>query len=86
MHEIRFSPRGESELADLPKDIQQRIQKKLRWYASQKNPLAFAKPLADLPPATHRYRIGKYRVSFYIESNIIFVERVAIRGAAYKRR
>lgn len=86
MHAIRFSPRAENELTDLPKDIQQRVQKKLRWFAAQDNPVIFAKPLADLPPATHRYRVGKYRISFYIADKTISVERVEIRGGAYKRR
>lgn len=86
MHVIRFSPRGERELADFPRDVQQRFQKKLRWFASQEKPLTFAKPLADLPPATHRFQVGKYRISFYIADKTIFVERVEIRGGAYKRR
>ena len=86
MHAIHFSPRGESEFKDFPNDIQRRFQKKLHWFASQENPLAFAKPLADLPPATHRFQVGKYRISFYIARKTIFVERVEIRGGAYKRR
>jgi mRNA-degrading endonuclease RelE of RelBE toxin-antitoxin system len=85
VHEIRFSPRGESELTELPKNIQSRVQKKLRWFAVQENPIAFAKPLTNLPPATHRFQIGKYRVSFYIENQTVFVERVEIRGSAYRR-
>ena len=85
MHEIQFSPRGEKELIDLPKDIQSRVQKKLRWFAAQAHPIAFAKPLLNLPPATHRFQIGKYRVSFYIEHTAICVERVELRGQAYRR-
>ena len=84
MYDIRFTPRGEGELKSLPKDIQWRIQKKLRDNASIPNPLVRAKSLTDLPPATHRYRIGKYRVSFYIEPKTIFVERVELRGQAYR--
>jgi mRNA-degrading endonuclease RelE of RelBE toxin-antitoxin system len=44
--------------------------------------LDFAKPLTNLPPLTHRFRIGKYRVSFYIEDDTIFIERVELRGQA----
>jgi len=84
MHEIKFTPRGERELAALPKEIQRRIQKKLRENANLPNPLVRAKPLTNLPPSTRRYRIGKYRVSFYIESNTLFIERVEIRGQAYR--
>ncbi len=86
MHQIKFTPRGERELRNLPKDIQQRIRKKLLYYATIRDPLLKAKPLADLPPATHRFRIGKYRVSFYMESGIISVERVELRGQAYRKK
>jgi mRNA-degrading endonuclease RelE of RelBE toxin-antitoxin system len=44
-----------------------------------------AKPLIDLPPSTHRFRIGMYRVSFYLEGDTIFVERIEPRGQAYRR-
>jgi len=85
MYAIQFTPRGEREFKSFPKNIQQRIQKKLHDNANLPNPLVRAKPLVDLPPATHRFRIGKYRASFYIERNTIFVERVELKGRAYRR-
>jgi mRNA-degrading endonuclease RelE of RelBE toxin-antitoxin system len=85
MLDIQFTPRGEKELKTFPKDIQFRIQKKLRYYIKLKNPLSVAKAVVNLPPATNRFRIGKYRVSFYLESKTIFVERVELRGQAYRR-
>ena len=85
MHEIQFTPRGDRELRTLPKDIQSRIVKKLRENARLANPLVRASPLVDLPPATHRFRVGKYRISFYISSATLFVERVELRGQAYRR-
>ena len=85
MYAIQFTPRGEREFKSFPKNIQQRIQKKLHDNANLQNPLVRAKPLVDLPPATHRFRIGKYRASFYIERNTIFVERVELKGRAYRR-
>ena len=85
MHEIQFTPRGDRELRVLPKDIQRRIVKKLRENAALANPLVRATLVVNLPPATHRFRIGKYRVSFYIESGEIFVERVELRGQAYRK-
>lgn len=85
MFDVQFTPRGEKELKAFPKDIQRRIQKKLRFYIKLLNPLSVAKSIANLPPATHRYRIGKYRVSFYLENKTIFVERVELRGQAYRR-
>lgn len=85
MHQIVFTPRGEQEFAALPKNIQQRIHRKLRDNAALPNPFVRASSLINLPPATHRFRIGKYRVSFYIEGKTIFIERVELRGQAYRR-
>jgi mRNA-degrading endonuclease RelE of RelBE toxin-antitoxin system len=85
MRRIVFTPRGERELAALPRDVQRRIHRKLQWLAQQAQPLAFAKPLVNLPPSTHRFRIGLYRVSFSLEASTIFVERVESRGQAYRR-
>lgn len=84
MHSIALTPRGKRELDSFPKEIQRRIHKKLLENAALANPLVRSKPLVDLPPATHRFRIGKYRVSFYIEKQTIFVERVELRGQAYR--
>ena len=85
MHEIHFTPRGNRELRALPKEIQQRIVNKLRENATLTHPLVRAAPVVNLPPATHRFRVGKYRVSFYIESGEMFVERVELRGQAYRK-
>lgn len=85
MHRIAFTPRGERELGALPSNVQRRIHRKLQWLAAQEQPRAFAKPLVNLPPSTHRFRIGTYRVSFSLKGNTIFVERVELRGQAYRR-
>ena len=85
MHTIQFTPRGECDFKSLPKEIQKRIDKKLRDNAALNNPLIRAEPLINLPPTTHRFRIGKYRASFYIEGKTIFVERIEIRDRAYRR-
>lgn len=84
MYEIQFTPRGERELKKLSNDIRKRIIQKLSDNASLVNPLLRAKPLVNLPPSTHRFRIGKYRISFYIQLQVIFVERVELRGQAYR--
>jgi len=85
MSRIVFTPRGQRELTALPREAQWRISRKLQWLAAQEQPLRFAKPLVNLPPSTHRFRIGTYRVSFYLAGNTIFVERVESRGQAYRR-
>ena len=58
MYAIQFTPRGERDFIGLPHEIQKRIDKKLRDNAGLKNPLIRAEPLINLPPSTHRFRIG----------------------------
>lgn len=85
MYQIKFTPRGEHNFRKLPHFIQKFIKNKLLFYAAQDNPLNFAKPLINLPPSTHRFRIGKYRASFFTKEKIIFIEEISIRGKAYRR-
>lgn len=84
MYKILFTPRGERDLRKMNPHIRKIIMCKLLDYAGRENPLVFAKPLINLPPASHRFRIGKYRVSFFIKNTVIFVERLEIRGGAYR--
>jgi len=84
MYAIKFTPRGKREFQKFPKNIQQRIGDKLTFYASSETPSNFARVLVNLPPSTHRFRVGKYRISFFIKEKIIFVERVELRGQAYR--
>ena len=83
MFTILFSQRGEKDLRKLPVYVQQRILNKILDYAQTTNPFNFAKPLINLPPATHRFRVGKYRIFFFIKDQTIYVERVQLRGEAY---
>ncbi len=85
MYRIVLTPRGQRDLMALPKGVQQRVHRKLQWFTSQAQPLHFVKPLVNLPPATHRFRIGTYRVWFYLVEHTIFIERVELRGQAYRR-
>ena len=85
MFTIQFTPRAEKDLEKFPPYIQKHIRKKLESNAALENPFVRAEPLVNLPPSTHRFRIGDYRASFYIKNDTIFVERIEIRGGAYKR-
>jgi len=85
MFVIKFTPSGERDFKKLSSIHQARISNKLISNASLANPLARAKPLINLPPATHRFRIGKYRASFYIAGHTIYVERIELRGQAYRK-
>lgn len=50
------------DLLRLQGETARRIVKKMRWFASQKNPLAFAKPLRDARFGSYRFRVGDYRI------------------------
>jgi len=83
---LAFTPQGQRDLSKLPRNIQLRIKQKLLFYISRPNPLTEAKRLVDLLPHTHRFQIGKYRASFFIQENTIMIDRVELRGHAYRRR
>lgn len=85
MDPIKLTHRGAKDFEKLPPKMKKRIGEKLLYYASLRNPLVAARPLINLPPATHRYRVGKYRISFFVRKKVIFVERVELRGRAYRR-
>lgn len=83
---IEFTPYGEREFNKLPFDVQRRIVEKIKMYISSGMPISFAKPLVNLPPATHRFRIGKYRACFYIQDSSIIIDGIDTRDSAYRRR
>jgi len=51
MLKVQFTPSGEKDLKLLPRDIRERVVRKITFFSSQENPLTFAKPLVNLPPA-----------------------------------
>jgi mRNA-degrading endonuclease RelE of RelBE toxin-antitoxin system len=83
---IEFTSCGEREFKKLPIQLQRRIVEKIDLYIRSGNPLSFAKPLVNLPPATHRFRVGKYRICFYLQGLSIVVDGVDSRENAYRRR
>lgn len=83
MLNVKFTPKGAQDLEQLPKEFQTRIIKKLQFFSSQQNPLSFAVPLVNLPPTTHRFRVGDYRIAFYIDQNTIYVDRIDHRSKVY---
>ena len=83
MFNVEFTPSGAKDLKKLSKELQQRVLKKIQFFATQENPLAFSKPLVNLPPITHRFRVGDYRVAFYIENKTIYIDRIRHRSEVY---
>ena len=82
---LRLTPQAGKDFSRLPPEIQKRLDKKLKENAALDNPLARAEALVNLPPSTHRFRVGKYRVSFYIDGKTLFIERIGLRDKAYER-
>ncbi len=68
----------------LDRAVQKRIDEKLCFYISQKNPLQFAVPLKDTRFGNWRFRIGDYRVLFDVEGNKIIVLKLGHRKDIYK--
>jgi len=84
MYNSTFTSRAERDLRRLPKDIQKRIIRKLESYALHENPLSLSKPLVNLPPATHRFRVGPYRIAFYMVDSTIVITRIRHRRDVYR--
>jgi mRNA-degrading endonuclease RelE of RelBE toxin-antitoxin system len=84
MFEIQFTPRGQKDFEKLAPDIQRRIVAKMRFFSSQPDPVLYAKSLIDLPPATHRFRVGDYRIAFYLSGKTIVVDRIKHRKEVYQ--
>lgn len=79
-----FTKLAEREFLKLPKNIQDRIIKKLEFYLRSPDPLNFAKRLTADPLASHRFQIGDYRVAFDWEGNNILITRVGHRREIYR--
>ncbi len=83
MFNVKFTPLGAKDLKKLNKEIRSRILKKIQFYSQQEDALAFSTPLVNLPPATHRFRVGDYRIAFYVEADSINIDRIKHRREVY---
>ncbi len=81
--EIFYTNKAAAQLKNLPRLIQKRIIIKMRFYANQKNPLKFAKPLIDYREGEFRFRIGKYRLIFDVKDSAIYILKIAKRDKIY---
>jgi mRNA interferase RelE/StbE len=82
---VEYSSDAAKDVAALDRKTAKRIMDKIDWFASQSDPLAFAKPLKD-PRKLYRFRIGEYRAIFTIKGQVLFLLVLAIknRKEAYK--
>ena len=82
--EIFYTHKAAKQLENLPLLIQKRIAKKMRFYASQKDPLKFAKRLTYYYNGEYRFRIGEFRLTFDIKRDVIYILGVKARDKSYK--
>ena len=82
--EIFFTHSAFRQFKKLDRRIQKRIDEKLRFYLSQKDPLQFAEPIRDLRFGSWRFRIGNYRVLFDLKNNKIIILKIGHRKDIYK--
>ncbi len=81
-----FTRSAEKEFLNLSRAVQRRIIKKLEFYLSRADPLAFAKNIATpAPQSTYRFRVGDHRVIFDREEDGILILRVGHRRDIYRR-
>jgi mRNA interferase RelE/StbE len=81
---IFYCNKAADQLKKLPKSIQKRIAKKMRFYAQQDNPLRFAKHLADYHEGEFRFRVGYYRIVFDVKDDVIYILKIDKRDKVYE--
>lgn len=81
--DVFYAHRAARQLEDLPRSVQRRIVAKMRFYATQRDPLKFARHLVDYREGEFRFRIGEYRVTFDVIKGSIYVLKIGKRDAVY---
>lgn len=88
MHQLIYTEKAKNDLKELEKKVAKRVLDKLEFYASQEDPLSFAKRLQNNAFGSYRFRIGDYRVIFDNDSKgnikILFILSVKHRREAYR--
>jgi mRNA interferase RelE/StbE len=76
---VEFTADAAKDVASLDKKTARRIVDKIDWFASQSDPLKFAKRLQD-PRKLYRFRIGEYRAIFTIRGQAIILLVLAVKN------
>ena len=84
MYQYEFKPQAVEDLKKLPKDIQKKIIKKLEYFLSANDPVAFADILINFSIGQYRFRIGDYRVIFDLEDSKIVILTLGHRKQIYR--
>jgi mRNA interferase RelE/StbE len=80
--DVYYTDTAKRQLKKLERHTQERIVDKMRFFASQSDPLEFAEPLTGYE--AFRFRIGGYRVTFEVEDDTVRVLSVRRRDEAYR--
>jgi mRNA-degrading endonuclease RelE of RelBE toxin-antitoxin system len=85
---FHFSSQAEKQLDKLDRQIRLRIFDKVEWFESQSNPIGYAERLENKAPLTHRFRVGKWRLTgIWLENDQVFlVSEIGSRGQIYKQK
>jgi mRNA interferase RelE/StbE len=82
---ITVTKSAAKDISKLSAPVQKRLKAKLVFFASQPDPLAFAKPLTSPSDGQYRWRIGDYRVVFDLDQTVIVILRIQHRREVYRR-
>ena len=84
-YKFRFKPTGEKYFNKLPRDVQERIVKKLEYFENSGDPLEFSERLINYELGEYRFRVGNYRIITEISDGTIFILLVGHRRDIYKK-
>ncbi|HVW67235.1 MAG TPA: type II toxin-antitoxin system RelE/ParE family toxin [Candidatus Peribacteraceae bacterium] len=76
---VEYTSDAQNDIAALDKKAAKRVMDKIDWYASQADPLKFAKRLED-PRKLYRFRIGPYRAIFTLKGQTIVLLVLAVKN------
>jgi mRNA-degrading endonuclease RelE of RelBE toxin-antitoxin system len=82
--QFTFSESAAKDVKKLPVAAQRNLKAKLLYWQAQTDPLHFAKPLIRHKEATHRFRIGVYRVLVKVVGGELRILRIRHRKDVYR--
>jgi mRNA interferase RelE/StbE len=80
--DVFYTETAKRQLKKLEHDLQERIVEKVRFYATQPDPLEFAEPLTGQD--VYRFRVGDFRVAIDVDDDTITVISIRRRDEAYR--
>ena len=81
---ISYEKEAREDVEAIDDVIAVRILQKIKWYATQSNPLWFASRMKKRKIGTYKFRVGDWRVIFDYVDGTIIVLRIGHRSTIYK--